>query len=488
MDPSQEVHAAAQQLCAATESTVAEALNGFIGKFVGWPFSAAPGFVVDADGNRTETFASVSYTTSRNVGGPHAEGFPADGVAAVIDAGENLDLDSLRAAYHRIAQAKRLKKKRAPDLKGALTTTVTLGIILALRSALPLETLAEELDRLNVATPARERTDMLVVASTGVINYAVQMPSEGVSGDFLPPGEGAIDAFTPPMYIVMVMRPSGAYTLNKMMAFLIAHLEIFSPGVMAPRWIEILKGVTQHVVTLSGYQYNQRGELLPVPRQFYNDRYIAPRPMRIEDQQGNLLSTLQFLPWQDGAAILLKGKLPLEGLLVFLGKDALKRGGTMKLTEGQISYVLPITEADFGQMLTRIQRQSNMVVRPEETSWVVQRIADEGSQSPYIARLMIGMFRLRDAAFPDPSTRDGFDKSYDFVMTSLSVREPPCGNLRASGRSMPTRWLLVRSRTFRGILFVSMKASTRNSDNRPTRSSMQPHARSRRVCRTSPPS
>lgn len=86
------------------------------------------------------------------------------------------------------------------------------------------------------------------------------------------------------MYIVMVMRSTGGYTLNKMMAFLIAHLAIFSPGAKVPPWIEILKGVSQQAVTLSGYQYNQRGELLPVPRQFYNDRYLAPLPMRIEDE------------------------------------------------------------------------------------------------------------------------------------------------------------------------------------------------------------
>jgi hypothetical protein len=76
---------------------------------------------------------------------------------------------------------------------------------------------------------------MLIVASTGVINYGVQFPGEGVSADFLPPGEGALEAFTPAMYIVMVMRPSGAHSLNKMIAFLITHLEIFSPGARVPR-------------------------------------------------------------------------------------------------------------------------------------------------------------------------------------------------------------------------------------------------------------
>jgi hypothetical protein len=418
MDVSQEVKRAAQDVIASPPASFADALNTFVSTFVGWPFTAAAGFVVDKDGNRSDLFACAIHTTPARKEEPG--GFPADGVAAVIDASETLSLDALRAAYARIAYAKRLKKRPAPRVPGATpTTTVTLGIVLAQRSDLPLETLGEELDRLNAVTPGRERPDMVVVASTGVINYGVQFPGESVTGDFLPPGEGALEAYTPPMYIVMVMRPSGDFSLNKMIAFLIAHLEIFSPGAKVPRWIEVLKGVTPNVVTLLGYQYNLAGELVPVPRGFYNDRYMAPLPVRIEDQGGNLLGMLRFLPWQDGAAILLEqSKLPLEGLLVFLGASALKRGGIMRLKNSVISYVLPITQADFGQMLGRIQRQSNMVVRPIQPNWTVQKVADEGSASPFIARLMIGMLGLRDHVF-DQTNRDPFDTAYDFVLKSL---------------------------------------------------------------------
>jgi hypothetical protein len=420
MDASEEVHHSAQAVITEPAASFADALSTFIAKFVGWPFSTARGFVIDEDGNRTDSFACVIHTTPATKGGPDAGGFPADGVAAVIDAIENLDLESLRLAFARIAQAKRLKKKPAPRVAGAPpTTTVTLGILLGQRSDVPLETLGEELDRLNAAAPGRERLDMLVVASTGVINYGVQFPSESVTGDFLPPGEGALEAYTPPMYIVMVMRPSGDFSLNKMMAFLIAHLEIFSPGAKVPRWIEVLNGVTPNVVTLWGYQYNLAGELVRVPREFYNDRYMAPLPVAIEDEKGNLLGLLRFLPWQDGAAILLEqSKLPLDGLLVFLGAAALKRGGIMRLKNSQISYVLPITQSDFGQMLARIQRQSNIVVRPIQPNWTVQKVADEGSSSPLMARLMIGMLRLRDNVF-DHTNRDPFDKAYDFVLKSL---------------------------------------------------------------------
>src|SRR5439155_4615631 len=239
--------------------------------------------------------------------------------------------------------------------------------------------------------------------------------------DFLPPAERAPAASTPPLYVVIVMRPTGAYTFNKMFSFLIAHLGIFSPGAKLPNWAQVLEGVTKQAVTISGFQYNLSGELAPVPRQFYNDRYLPPLPMRIEDQSGQLLCTLQFLPWQDGGVILLKGDLPLDGLLVFLGKEVLQGARLAKRGDLQISYVLPITQANFNEMLTRIQRQSNMVVRPDQTKWVVQKVSDEGSQSPFLARLSLGILRLRDVVKPDPAKREKFDHSYDVVFSSLLI-------------------------------------------------------------------
>src|SRR5947207_5681375 len=98
MDVSQEVKRAAQDVIAAPPASLADALNVFVGTFVGWPFIAAPGFAVDDEGNRSDVFACVIHTTPAKDG---AGGFPADSVAAVIDASENLGLEDLRAAYAR---------------------------------------------------------------------------------------------------------------------------------------------------------------------------------------------------------------------------------------------------------------------------------------------------------------------------------------------------------------------------------------------------
>ncbi|MGB2987709.1 MAG: hypothetical protein WBE26_17725, partial [Phycisphaerae bacterium] len=333
---------------------------------------------------------------------------------------ESLDAKSLCAAYGRIASAKRPKKTAAKDLPGVVMTTVTLGIVLAREATLPMEQLAEELDRLNRTHPDREWTDMVVVLSKGIINYAVQFPGEGVTGDFLPPVAGALERYSPPIYVVIVVKPTGRFSFNKMCFFVLGHLAIFSPGAKFPRLPEILEGVPQDAIAITGYQYNLNGQLRPVPREYYNDRYIPPRPLLIEDAAGNLLCTLQFLPWQDGGVILLNGKPLLMPFLAFLGKGALERGGIEKRSEGEISYVLPIGEADFRRMLDGIQKRSNMKVRADPSSFVLQKWMDEGTQTPLIARLYVGIFRLRDVVFPNHGDRDVFDKAYGQVLEGLA--------------------------------------------------------------------
>ncbi|MCH8937743.1 MAG: hypothetical protein IIB90_18710 [Gemmatimonadetes bacterium] len=227
---SQELHEAGQEVTSATGVTLPGILNRILGNFLSWPFNVTSACVVDPDGNRTEIFASVVYVASGSGATPGTHDIPADNAAVVIDACECLDLENFRASYERIAQAKRLKKSAAPSLEGTPITTITLGVIFALRSALPLEKCAEELERLNAQTPSPEWPDMVVVASTGTVNYAVQFPGESVSADFLPPAERAVVTYTPPLYVIIVMRPTEAYTFNKMLAFMIAHLNIFSPG------------------------------------------------------------------------------------------------------------------------------------------------------------------------------------------------------------------------------------------------------------------
>jgi len=413
------VYDAGQKLLAVNVRDLAQALNETLNQFLGWPYRAAIGAAADSEGNKTDTFGTLLYTTSQSQPEAGPLSVHADVLGSVIDVSDTLTVEGLRSMYERIACAKRLKKTSPPNLPGFPHTTITLGIISARDAILPLEELAKELDRLNQEHPHCEWTDMIAVLSKGTINYAGQFPGEDPSGDFLPPAEGATGSLIPPMYIVMMVRPSGVHTFNRMCSFLLAHLRIFSPGANIPNWAEIAEGTPKLGMTICGYQFNLSGQVVPVPRQFYNDRYIPPRPFRIEDDQGNLLSTLQFLPWQDGGVIRSIGKLPLDGLLVFLESDRLKKAGLVRLPNAQLSYVLPIALEDFKGLLQRIQRQTNMTVRVDPTQFIVQKVSDEGSSSPFYARLFLGNLRLRDMVFPDPARRLEFDKAYELVVMTL---------------------------------------------------------------------
>jgi hypothetical protein len=304
---------------------------------------------------------------------------------------------------------------------------------------------AEELERLNAQSPSREWPDMIAVASTGAIHYAVQFPGElSVAGDYLPPAEDPLSNYVPAMYVVLVMSPTGEHTFNKMLAFLSAHLHIFSPGAKVPSFNDVLKNVPKMAVVISGYQYDLKGTLKPVPRHLYQDRWVPTPPLRIEDRRGTLLATIRFVPWQDGGAIVLRGKLPLLGMLPFFGKQGLEKAGVInRPPDLQISHVLPITPTDFNDMLNRFQRQSNMVVRPPQGNLVIQKIADEGTASPFIARLFLGLLRLRDAVYSDAAARKNFDEVFDLVLTPLM-------NARTTAKETADLWTAHAKRVSSG--------------------------------------
>lgn len=419
MTIAQEVIETGRQVAAVSAGSLSAALRAGIERYIGWPYKVATASVVDADGAVSDTFAAVVYAAKEEAPAAATAQIPADITAVIVDATDNLTIDNIRGAYARIAHAKRLKKSPAPKLDTP-TTTVTLGVIYAQRSDLPLEIFAHELERLNTETSSREWPDMIVVASMGAIQYAAQFPGESLSGDFLPPAEGALSNYIPSVYIVMVLRPTGTFTFNKMMSFVLAHLGIFSPGAKLSNFTDLLDGVPKTAVVMSGYQYDLKGSLNPVPRNQYQDRIVPAPPFQITDRRGQHLATIQLIPWQDGGTILLKGKLPLLGLLPFFERqNILKAGVVTRPDDLQISYVLPITPADFGNMLTRFQQRSNMLVKQPQGQWIVQKLADEGSASPFMARLFMGLMRLRDAVYSDTAARENFDKAFDFVPTSL---------------------------------------------------------------------
>jgi hypothetical protein len=413
-----ELFCASQKIIAAPAAAVSDELNRQLHQVLGWPFHAASGTAFDRDGQTTAPFGTLIFTRVQGTEVPERQpaSVAADTLACAIDVTHTLDLEDLRRAYERIAHAKNLKK--SPAARGVIHTTITFGVIFAVEAAVPLEHLADELDRLNQQTPSAHWPDMVVVASHGLISYAVQFPGEPtLAGQFLPPAEGALANYVPATYVVMIIKPAGGYTFSQMMHTVLAHLAIFSPGANLPDREAVRQGVQNLALTQSGYQYNLAGELRRVPPEHMQGRMLPQLPWLVQDRKGETLATLQFLPWQDGGVILLRGKLPLDGLLIFLGDAALKtKFGTAKREGLQLSHVLPISEENFREMLQRIQQQTNMNVRHDPGKFVVQKFADEGASSPFMARLFIGVLKLSDILGTE---KQGFEAAYHALITTL---------------------------------------------------------------------
>lgn len=414
---SQQLQQAAQQLFLAIKdpkSNVARALNGALNQFLPSPRRVVAARVIGSEGVTTQVFESVICTSV-----PDDPVEPLDvkahEVAGVIYSVHSLSAEELSSAYDQIGAVKRIKK--IPVTKPSSSTDTPLGIIFAVEATEPVEKIAQRMMVLNASHPSSEWPDLVVILTRGTINYAVQFEGDPIGGDFLLPNEPGGVVY--PMYAHVFLRSLGLHSFNRMCALIFMQLQIFAPGPKLPLMEEALEGISQYGMTLGGYQFNLSHALVPVPDEMYRDRGVGLRnlPFRIEDKKGRLFSHVQFIPWQSGGAIRVIGKMPIEPLLVLFGSIA-KEAHTIKRSDGVISSVLPITREQFFEMLGRFQRQSNMVVKPEQPSWTISKLADEGTQSPFMARIFLGITRLRDVAF-SKNEREAFEKAYQFVLTNL---------------------------------------------------------------------
>jgi hypothetical protein len=203
---------AGEQIIAGPAADIADELNRQLNQILGWPYRAGSGSAFDREGLTTAPFGSLIFTRvhGAQVSDEGPVNVEADRLACVIDVMHTLDLDGLRQAYARIAQAKTLKK--SPAAQGVMQTTITYGVIFAVAASIPIEHLAHELDQLNWQTPDAQWPDMVVVASRALITYAAQFPGEPtISGQWMPPAEGTLAAYVPAIYVVMIIKPSDGY-------------------------------------------------------------------------------------------------------------------------------------------------------------------------------------------------------------------------------------------------------------------------------------
>jgi hypothetical protein len=398
-------------------------LNTFLGEHIPWPYHVGPGMAFDSTGAESSNFESLIYT------GPHSGGpVPAENLACAIDVQENLTLGQVRTSYKKIAHIKALAKAKVPTVsQGVPVADATMGIIFARDSDTPIEALAEELAHLNEEHAYRVWPDAIVVLSRGTVNLACQIPRKPL-GDFLPPAREV--NYRAAMYVHVFARAHAAFALNKMCAVLFPYLYLFQPGVGLPPYQEILKGVPTTGMPIAAFQFNLKGDLVPVPRSMrFHELFLFPLSFRVEDKQGQLHAKVQYLPWQDGGVVRVQGQFPIEALLVFAGKSALSEP-IIRFQGEQTSGVIPMSPDQFKEMANRMARQSNLVIKPDQRPrLVIHKGRDEGTSSPFVARIFLGLCVLRDQAVADKSVREQFDKSFDGVLTRLE-------NLRETAQSI----------------------------------------------------
>ncbi|MFM0208312.1 hypothetical protein PQQ96_12945 [Paraburkholderia sediminicola] len=415
------IRAAGEAVIAAPADRVGAVLSAQLQHLVPAPYRIETGVVIDSEGRRTEPLSALICVGGQLVDsdvGPTV--VPTETVAAAIDVAYTLDLNALAAAYSRVSAAKALKKT-AP-FPGNRTTEPTLGVIFAVDATVPLEDMAAELERLNERTPSDHWPDAVVIATKGQLGYMVQwIGDQSVSSLLLPPSPGVLHKTQPSYYAVLMISASGAGTFNLAMHMLLGQLARWSPGSVSPEYLTVLDSVPRQALVWTGYQYNLAGELRPVPRERYNDKALPPKWVAlIPPGAKEPLAAMCFIPWQDGGVVLLQGKLPLEGMLLFLGGiidgEPIRNIQKVIRNELQISSVLPIRERQYGMLLRNIQQRGGLEVKPNQGQFVVQKFADEGSSSPFMARIFYAPMKMADAL---GANREPFLIAHQTLMTTL---------------------------------------------------------------------
>ena len=417
------IRTAAEAIITAPADHVGATLVAQLQRFVKAPYRIETGIIGDLEGRRTEAFSALICIGGHLTGSDDGPAIvPTESVAAAFDVTHTLDLNGLAAAYSRVAAAKALKKT-APA-PGNQMIEPTLGLVFAVDAAVSLEDLAAELERLNARTTSDHWPDAVVIVTKGQIAYMTRFVGDGSELSLLLPRSPG--ALVLPIYVVMMISASGAGTFNLAMHMLLGQLTRWAPGHVLPGSQSVLDCVPRQGLVWTGYQYNLAGELRPVSRDQYNDRALPPKSVALVPRGSkDALATMCFIPWQDGGVILLQGKLPLEGMLIFLGGiingEAFRRIQKVTRKELQISSVLPINERQYGMMLRNIQHRGGLDVKPNQGQFIVQKFADEGSSSPFMARIFYGQMKMAEALGAE---REPFLNAHRILMTTiLEIRD-----------------------------------------------------------------
>lgn len=387
-------------------------------------FKTDAAMVSSSDGaTRVGPFAVVAHR-----GDVRGAVIPVDGVAAVIDAYDELTIDALRAAYGRARQIKALTKRSVEGAADPVSIAMTIVIVFARRSAMSLDEISDEMSRLNTTMPAHSWPDMVAVDGKGIVNYATRVPGEDQLGDFILPVEDHTpDGLTAPLYIYKANKSAGRHTFNKVASFVAARVALFAPGAVVNKYDTDLAELATNCVVNDIHQFDRQGQLHRLSDSEFVQE-LMPTDLYGIVAGKKELGAIQFRRWQDGGFLTVHGQFPIEPFLVFLQgvrpDIPAKNLQMIRRPSIQVSMVLPITEQDFLNTLAMFQaRSSGVTIKKDTRKLLMQKYAEEGTTSPFYGRLMLGIFRVRDIGLTQ-NERQPFDKLFDPTFAALvAVRD-----------------------------------------------------------------
>src|SRR5262249_29090375 len=124
------IRAAGKTIVAAHADQLGAVLAAQLQQIIAPPYRIETGAIADSEGRRSGPFAALVCKGGQPIAAAGADAVvPIESVAVIFDVIHTLDLESLAAAYERIAAAKAMRKTTpAPGLQ---TIEATLGVIFA---------------------------------------------------------------------------------------------------------------------------------------------------------------------------------------------------------------------------------------------------------------------------------------------------------------------------------------------------------------------
>jgi len=343
-------------------------------------------------------------------------------VAVILAVEQRLSRQNLSSAIDAIAEVKGINfESNAPE---GCERTMKTAFIVANTSDLTLEGLASEVRSLTVHLPSYLWPDGVAMLDRGLCNYVAHVPASSSSGDMLMPSLATVEVASPPsLYVQQFVRALGVRTIDKVMALVMKRASVFLPGLqLAPPPTIESQGMGLATET---YQFNLSNHLVPMTKR-QSLSGLLPQERYNFVTGSRSMGSIEYRDWQDGGVLVTSGGFPLELFLIFLAEVApgcVHPSAQYFPGPGiQVSSVLPVSREQFRDGLRRFQMRSSNVRVERDQRQIVKQVRDEGTASPFVARLILGILSLRDGIF-DPQLKLEFDQGYQRIIAALrSVR------------------------------------------------------------------